>query len=144
MAEDETFLEELVCGLDVYAASVGIVYEDVPRRCLREEEIHDLLDVVTAPCADHSGSVVGARRSKAPFPKHSDSFVGETAVERDPRRPISPVVQLFASWTLAHYCLNADDRSHIISADGTSTIIFMIDHLRPLLCCRSTSAGGGV
>lgn len=43
---DEQRLIELVNELDVRCASVGVIYDDVPRRELHSEEIYDLFTVV--------------------------------------------------------------------------------------------------
>lgn len=44
---DEQRLFELVCELDVRCASVGVIYDDVPRRELHSDEIYDLFSVVS-------------------------------------------------------------------------------------------------
>ena len=123
VSQDEGFLEGLVCNLDVFAASVGIIYEDVPRRCLRPDEIGDLLEVVDQCAVSVTDEQPFVTSHIYPsLTTSSDGFRLNVNI-KDSTTVVLPVMQLFAAWTLAHFSLNKEDQLAMAAADGKRSYV---------------------
>eukprot|EP00752_Nemacystus_decipiens_P010771 g9583.t2 len=128
--------------LDILGASAGVLYENVPRTCLKHHEVVDLLQCVATP--DDRPSDDASRGSKGHvYPAHGGSArsgSGDAAIEPSERTKVG-TVRTFALWILAHYTGRPDDRVHVASHGGLKVLTSVLMGPAGLVASARACAG---
>ncbi|CAM9652718.1 unnamed protein product [Ascophyllum nodosum] len=111
-------LAAYISELDVLGASAGVLYENVPRACLKHYEVVDLLQCVATPIGGHA---YNNHRLSGSY-EHDEGGNPLQQTNSPSEKEMADTVRTFALWILAHYTSRTDDRVHVASHGGLKVL----------------------
>ncbi|CAN0153209.1 unnamed protein product, partial [Pylaiella littoralis] len=156
-------LASYISELDFHGASAGVLYDNVPRSCVKHHEVVDLLQArrpttkeiicIATPNERYAKNTLGSSRGGEGGHEY---HAAETGSENgsgnglggiglyaadDAEQARAETVRSFALWSLAHYTMQTDDRVHVASHGGLKVLTSIV--MGPTGLVEAAKAHGG-